>query len=74
MQITLLQVLAILVLALALARSSKSLHSLLQRLHQVKNRSCLHRSAIFLCTAIASLPEFFSSSKVIDLIVAIAKA
>ncbi|MBV5347066.1 hypothetical protein JZU46_02455 [bacterium] len=74
MQITSIQSLAVLVLGLALFRSSKILQTLLQHLHLAKGNSQLHRSAYVLCTAIASLPEFFSSSKAIDLIVAIAKA
>lgn len=72
--ITFTQSLALLALGLAFFRSSKTLGDLLPWLQQAKENSPLHRFGYILCAAISAIPDFFSSSKAIDLIVLFTKA
>ena len=73
MQITITQTLAIFVLSLSLARSSKAFLDLVERLKASSTNSYLLRIAYLLCGGIAVLPDFFCSAKAVDFVVLLAK-
>ena len=73
MHITVTQYLAIFVLSLSLARSSKSFLGLVEQLKQASANSVIMRTAYVLCAGIALLPDFFCSAKAIDFVVLLAK-
>ncbi len=73
MQITATQILALVVLSLSLARSSKTFHAFVERLKQASTDSIFVRTAYLLCGGIAILPDFFCSAKVVDFVVLLAK-
>jgi len=73
MHITTTQIFALFVLSLSLARSSKSLLALIERLKESGSNSRGSRTAYFMIFWIALLPDFFCSAKAVDFVVLLAK-
>lgn len=74
MHITITQSLALLLLTLALTRSSEAFLNALNWLKQAKSRSLIFHSAYSVCAAIAALPDFICSAKALDFAVMLVKA
>lgn len=74
MNVTLTQSLALLLLGLALARSSQWLLNAMSWLNQAKSRSLIFQTGYAVCAAIAALPDTIFSAKAIEFALMLVKA